>query len=96
MHDPGDRVIIAQLLDNINEEEVTVHERPMLSAVVVTKEDSIPGQGFFKCAKNVGRYTIGPELVFYCEEVQRGFSAKSVHEFCGISNEYICYRRRNA
>ena len=75
MHNPGDRVIIAQLLDNINEEEVTVHERPMLSAVVVTKEDSIPGQGFFKCAKNLGRYTVGPELEFYCEEVQRVYDA---------------------
>ena len=75
MHDPGDRVIIAQLLDNINVEEVTVHQRPMLSAVVVRKEDGIPGPGFFKCAKKLGRYMVGPELEFYCKELQRVYDA---------------------
>jgi len=31
MHDPGDRVVIAQLLDDINREEVTEYQRPMLA-----------------------------------------------------------------
>ena len=75
MHDPGDRVVIAQLLDDINREEVTEHHRPMLSAVVVRKEDGIPGPGFFKCAQKLGRHTAGPELEFYCEELQRLYDA---------------------
>jgi len=75
MHDPGDRVVIAQLLDDINREEVTEYQRPMLSAVVVRKEDFIPGQGFFKCAQKLGRYTVGLELDFYCEELQRVYDA---------------------
>ena len=75
MDDPGDRVVIAQLLDDINREEVAEHDRPMLSAVVVRKEDDIPGPGFFKCAQKLGRYTVGPELDFYCEELQRVYDA---------------------
>jgi len=75
MHDPGDRVAIAQLLDDINREEVTEHHRPMLSAVVVRKEDSIPGQGFFKCAENLGRCSVGADETFYFEELRRVYDA---------------------
>ena len=75
MDDPGDRVVIAQLLDDINREEVTEHHRPMLSAVVVRKEDSIPGQGFFKCAEKLGRCALSADETFYFEELKRVYDA---------------------
>lgn len=75
MHNPGDRAILSQLLDDINAEEVTVHGRPMLSAVVVRKDESIPGPGFFECARKLGRYTAGAEDTFYCEELRQVYVA---------------------
>ena len=49
---PEDRNTIAVILD-----EISIHEhkegRPLLSVVVIHKNDNIPGQGFFKMAKRV-------------------------------------------
>ena len=75
MGDPRDRDRISQLLDDINEEEATVHQRPMLSAIVVREAEGTPGQGFWKCAKRLGRYTGGSKLDFYCKELQRVYDA---------------------
>jgi len=75
MHDAGDRVRIAQILDDINEEEVMIHDRPMLSSVVVRKDESIPGPGYFKCARKLGRYVAGPDEMFYCEELRQVYDA---------------------
>ena len=75
MQNAGDRVRIAQILDDINEEEVMIHNRPMLSSVVVRTDTAIPGPGFFKCARKLGRYTIGPDEMFYCEELRQVYDA---------------------
>ncbi len=75
MHDAGDRVRIAQILDDINEEEVIIHDRPMLSSVVIRKDTSIPGAGFFKCARKLGRYVVGPDEEFYWEELREVYDA---------------------
>ncbi len=75
MHDPGDRHRISQLLDDINEEEVTVHQRPMLSAIVIRKDEEIPGQGFWVCAKRLGLYRGGSELEFWCDQVEQVYDA---------------------
>ena len=33
------------------------HNRPMLSAIVVLKDDGIPGKGFFELARGLGKLT---------------------------------------
>jgi hypothetical protein len=55
---------IGQKLDEINRLE---HEqgRPLLSAVVVTKEHNIPGVGFFTCARELGLHGGNDRDVFW-------------------------------
>ena len=77
MGNPGDRSRISGLLDDINEEEVTVHQRPMLTAIVVREDEGIPGQGFWVCAKRLGLYTGGCEKEFWCDQVKQVYDAAS-------------------
>jgi len=74
MHDPGDVYTISQLLGNINEEEVTVHQRPMLSAIVLRKDEGIPGPGFWVCARSLGLYTGGDEVDFWVDQVKQVYA----------------------
>jgi hypothetical protein len=72
MDNPADRNVMKNLLDDINRYE---HQegRPMLSAVVVHRQDNIPGEGFFTCARNLGRFTgTRPveELEFWVAEIR--------------------------
>lgn len=79
MQDPGDRWKISQLLGNINEEEVTKHQRPMLSAIVVMKDNEMPGLGFWVCARRLGLYTGSSEPeeleFFWCDQVRQVYDA---------------------
>jgi len=68
------RIQIAQLLDMINENEIN-EERPMISALVVHKEDGRPGVGFFQCARGLGKFAGNDEDGFWANEV------KAVHEY---------------
>ena len=57
-------------------DEISTHEaeqgRPLLSAVVVRKEDSMPGRGFFKMAANNGRMRPGEDDdAFFIAELNR-------------------------
>ncbi len=48
-------------------------DRPMLSAVVVTVDNHIPGEGFFTCAEQLGR-TVGDKQTFWKNELQKVYS----------------------
>jgi hypothetical protein len=72
MGNPADRTEISWLLDEINKHEAQ-YERPMLSAVVVRADTQMPGQGFFVCARDIGRLPASDsieELAFWAKEVK--------------------------
>ncbi len=71
MDNPADRDAIRLILGKISTYE---HQegRPMLTAIVVHRQDNIPGHGFFELAKHLGRLREGDdELAFFCREVAR-------------------------
>lgn len=53
--DPFFDVRIGEKLDEVNRFE-HAQGRPLLSAVVVSKEHNVPGGGFFTCAQELGLY----------------------------------------
>lgn len=62
---------IGPILDRINRTE---HDegRPLLSAVVVSKTRNIPGEGFFRLAKELGLQPIGEDNIkFWLKEIHR-------------------------
>ena len=75
MENPADRNRIAAILDEINHYEHQ-HERPMLSAVVIRQDINMPGEGFFTCARALGKYVGGNDLVFWVHELAE------VHKYC--------------
>jgi hypothetical protein len=70
MSHPEDRNQISVLLDAISTHE---HQngRPLLSAVVIHRQDNIPGNGFFQMAQRVGVYNGGDRYIFFIEELRR-------------------------
>ncbi|MCG3204911.1 MAG: hypothetical protein KCHDKBKB_01628 [Elusimicrobia bacterium] len=58
--------------------EISKHEvaqgRPMLSAVVVNPKDKMPGAGFFRLAKELGRQKGQDDKSFFAEELHRVFT----------------------
>src|SRR2546428_554217 len=71
----GGRDRIRQILGIISTYEHQ-HGRPMLTAIVVHKQDNIPGHGFFELAQHLGLLKPGAdELAFFCGEVARVHSA---------------------
>ena len=75
MENPADRDRIRQILGIISTYEHQ-HGRPMLTAIVVHKQDNIPGHGFFELAQHLGLLKPGAdELAFFCGEVARVHSA---------------------
>ncbi len=76
------RYRIGQLLDEINR-TLASEDKPMISAVVVRRESSIPGSGFFQCARNLGKLT-GPDdedtrLRFFRDELQAVYDYWGTH-----------------
>lgn len=69
MNNPADRNRIAKILDEINRHEVKQYGRPMLSAVVIKKSTGMPGEGFFKCAKDLDKYRGGTDYDFWAHEL---------------------------
>lgn len=76
MDKEADRAKIGRILGDISEEEVR-QGRPMLSAIVVHKGDETPGDGFFKLARDLGRFQAGHRHLFWAEEVKRLFQCWS-------------------
>jgi hypothetical protein len=71
MENPGHRDEMRELLGKISTYE---HQqgRPMLTAIVVHKQDNVPGHGFFELARHLGLLSAGQdELAFFCREVAR-------------------------
>lgn len=62
------RIRIAQILDDINWYE-SKENRPMLSSVVILKNDNRPGAGYFECARALGKYHGIDDLSFWSHEL---------------------------
>ena len=78
MQSPEDRNRMSFLLDEISIYEHS-HGRPLLSVVVVHKDDDrMPGQGFFSMAKRVGLFQTNDRIAFFSEELRRVYNHWSV------------------
>ena len=65
-----DRNRIATILDEISTSEH--HEgHPLLSAVVIHKDDNMPGQGFFTLARRLGLHKGEDNFLFFIQELRR-------------------------
>jgi hypothetical protein len=60
------RNVVGKLLDDINRSE---HEqgRPLLSVIVVHLGKTMPGEGFFMCARDLGLYQAGQDRAAFVE-----------------------------
>ena len=74
MANPDDRNRISEILDEIS---IYEHQQghPLLSTVVILRDDNIPGQGYFKMARRVGVYRGNDDFLFFHNELRR------VHDF---------------
>ena len=65
-----DRNRIATILDEISTFE---HHKghPLLSAVVIHKEDNMPGQGFFTLGRRLGLHKGEDNFLFFIQELRR-------------------------
>jgi hypothetical protein len=61
------RNVVGKLLDDINRSEHE-HGRPLLSVIVVHKGETMPGEGFFICARDLGRYQEGQDRAAFVRE----------------------------
>lgn len=61
------RRVIGARLDDINRHE---HEakRPLLSVIVVRKGTTMPGEGFFMCARDLGRFREGQDRAAFVKQ----------------------------
>ena len=66
--DPSDRSKIAKILDEINRYEVE-NRRPMLSSVVIRQDKNMPGQGFFKLARELKKHHGYKDSLFWAYEI---------------------------
>ena len=66
----GWRWKIRAILDTISRREHR-NGRPLLSAVVIRKNEGTPGDGFFKLAKGLGLYNGGDDDMYWWEELKR-------------------------
>lgn len=73
---PGDIARLSSILGDISTAE---HRdgRPLLSAVVIRKEENSPGQGFFGLAQALGLHNGDDNFAFWVQELQR------VHDYWG-------------
>ena len=62
------------LLAELSQDEVAA-ERPMISAIVVHKDNGQPGSGFFELAKELDRFNGRDSLRFWVDEVQKVYKA---------------------
>ena len=75
MDSPADRNHISRILGDIS---TTEHQggRPLLSAVVILRDENRPGRGFFSLAQELGLYD-GDDVQYWTQELQR------VHDWHG-------------
>jgi hypothetical protein len=70
MSNPDDRNKIGEILDEISLFEHE-HGHPLLSTVVIHKDNNMPGQGFFKMARRTGVYRGTDDFMFFVNELRR-------------------------
>ena len=75
---PNDRHKIGGILDAINREEVA-EGGPLLSAVVVHRENRMPGKGFFKLGRALGRFDGHDEDAYYIAELRKVYDYWRTH-----------------
>ena len=70
MESPADR---NQLSDILGEISLFEHKngRPLLSVVVLYRDDNMPGQGFFRLARELGVYAGKDDIAFFVRELKR-------------------------
>ena len=64
--DENDRAKLFEILGTISEHEHN-EGRPLLSAIVISKTDKMPGYGFFKMARKLGLQRATNTEFFYAE-----------------------------
>jgi len=69
---------LANVLHEICSHEVQ-HGRPMLGAVVMRKGGNCPGDGFFKGAREMGRFCGDDKLAFWASELKKVHTYWSSH-----------------
>lgn len=79
MESAYDRNQIARVLDGISRAE-HLAGRPLLSAVVIRKDENMPGNGFFTLARGLGLHTKGDNFEFWLAELRR------VHDYWSEDN----------
>lgn len=80
MNNPHDRVLIGDLLEIISTDEF-IHGRPLLSSIVLTK-DNEEGDGFYKMAEKLGFgnwQTLKKDFVFATEMIKNTFEYWETH-----------------
>ena len=70
MSSQDDRNKISVILDEISEQEYK-NGRPLLSTVVIHKDNNMPGKGYFKMAKRIGLYEGNDDFTFYINELRK-------------------------
>jgi hypothetical protein len=75
---PHFAALVGRLLDEINEAEAS-NGRPLLSAIVIGKENNMPGTGFFACARQLRLYSGRDDLEFWLRELKRVHDYWSQH-----------------
>lgn len=70
MSQPPDREEIGRLLGEISESEHR-QDRPLLSAVIISREGNRPGDGFFTLARSLRLHPGGDDTAYWIAEVQR-------------------------
>jgi len=70
--DYSDRNKLASLLADISTHEYN-NKRPLLSAIVITKDNNYPGNGFFELATDLGVQTDHDNLKFFAKECRNVF-----------------------
>lgn len=71
-------VRVGHVLDAVNRQEFDAG-RPLLSAVVVSKDTSRPGTGYYGCAKALRRYSDKSDEEAWYRELQRVHDYWSTH-----------------
>ena len=80
IHIEPDHFAMNRLLDEISKEEDTAG-RGILTALVVLKEDRVPGEGFWATARDIGR-VFADKWLFWAEEVKRVMAECKKHPLC--------------
>lgn len=74
---PGMAHSVGSMLDEINNNE-SYYERPILSSTVVSEVTDIPGDGYFICAKELGKLArntkFKQEKDFFKDELKKVYS----------------------